>query len=100
MTRFALALLFCSCVPAQERTCTAVDAQAAAGLGVAAGAIIIGVAVAVDPTQVRDDHDARARRTTAELALAGVALAGVVAVHAAAGDAHECIPAEAAKGNP
>ncbi len=96
MTRLllALALLLCSCVPAHERTCTAVDAQATVGLVVGSGAVIVGTAVAVDPTQIRDDHDAHARRTTAELALAGVALAGVVAVHAAAGDARECVAAE------
>lgn len=88
-----------ACVPAHERTCSAVDTQATAGLLVGSGAVMIGAAVAVDPTQVRDDHDARVRRTTAELALAGLALGGFMTLDAARGDTHECIPAaEAAKG--
>ena len=96
---FALALLLASCVPANERTCSAVDAQATAGLLVGSGAVMLLGATAVDPTQVRDDHDARARRTAAELALAGVALGGFMALDAARGDTRECIPAaEAAKG--
>jgi hypothetical protein len=86
----ALALLLAACVPAQERSCSAVRTQLDAGLIVGSGAIIIGGAAAIDPAGVIDSREKRHVRTDIELAAAAVALGGIVAVHAAGWDMQQC----------
>jgi hypothetical protein len=86
----AVALVLSACVPAQERTCSAVRTQADVGLIVGSGAIMIGTTAAVDPVGVVDSREKRHVRTAVELTAAGVALAGIVAVHVAGWDMQQC----------
>ena len=86
----ALALLLTSCVPANERTCTAVETQADVGLIVAAGSGMILTGVAVDPTQVRDSREKRYGRNALEFGLMVTTIGGAIAAQMATGDAREC----------
>lgn len=84
--------LLSACAAPQERLCSAVQQQADWGLVVGSVAVIGGTVAAVDPMAVRDTPQARDRRRVIEgVAMGTVLFAGLAVVHAAAGDAQECI---------